>query len=78
MAPSKEATDSPSPQAVAPPEKQYRLYNSSGQTLYVLNVDGTHCLPPGAHYDFPFTKLSHHIKLMAKRGFVKLFEKEEG
>jgi hypothetical protein len=58
-------------------EKQYRLYNVSGQTLYVVNIDGTHCLPPGSHYDLPFAKISHHIKLMATRGFIKLFEKEE-
>ena len=60
-----------------PAEKQYRLYNVSGQTLYVVNAEGTHCLPPGTHYDLPFAKISHHIKLMATRGFIKLFEKEE-
>ena len=60
-----------------PPEKQYRLYNVSGQTLYVVNVDGTICLPPREHYDLPFLKISHHIKLMTRRGFITLFEKEE-
>jgi len=65
-------TDAPSP-----PEKQYRIYNVSGQTLYVLNADGTHCLPPGHYYDLPLSKVSHHVKLMATRGFINLFEKEE-
>ena len=90
MAKPKEATDSPSNESVAPatgkgtlspapplPEKQYRLYNISGQTLYVVNVEGTHPLPPGSHYDLPLSKISHHIKLMANRGFLNLFEKEE-
>ena len=90
MALAKEATDNPSPESVVPeahkatlakpeppPEKQYRLYNVSGQTLYVVNVDGTICLPPREHYDLPFLKISHHIKLMARRGFITLFEKEE-
>jgi len=65
-------TDAPSP-----PEKQYRLYNVSGQTLYVVNSDGTLTLPPGTYCDLPLSKISHHIKLMATRGFLNLFEKEE-
>ena len=90
MAKPKEATDSPFDESVAPerdketlpstppsPEKQYRLYNISGQTLYVVNADGTVALPPGSHYDLPLSKISHHIKLMAHRGFINLFEKEE-
>jgi hypothetical protein len=90
MASPKETTDSPSPESVVPearkatlakaeppPEKQYRLYNVSGQTLYVVNVDGTICLPPREHYDLPSVKVSHHVKLMARRGFITLFEKEE-
>jgi hypothetical protein len=85
-----EATDSSFPQPVAPetrkeatpkaeppPEKQYRLYNTSGQTLYVVTSDGTRALRPREFYDLPFTKISHHIKLMARRGFIRLFEKEE-
>ena len=63
--------------AAPPPEKQYRIYNTSGQTVYVVNSDGTHCLPPRAYYDLPFSKISHHIKLMARRGFIRLFEKGE-
>jgi hypothetical protein len=90
MASPKEAADSSFPESVAPetepetlsnasspPEKQYRLYNVSGQTLYVVNVDGTTPLPPREHYDLPLSKISHHIKLMARRGFITLFEKEE-
>jgi len=86
MASSYEATDSPSPEPAAhggrnnaapPPEKQYRLYNTSGQTLYVVNSDGTHALRPREYYDLPFAKISYHIKLMVRRGFVGLFEKEE-
>ena len=84
-----EATDFPSPEPVhktrknaaapSPPEKekQYRLYNTSGQTLYVVNADGTRTLRPREFYDLPFSKISFHIKLMARRGFVRLFEKEE-
>ena len=90
MASPNEATDLPLPESVAPetdklpladatppPEKQYRIYNVSGQTLYVVNIDGTVCLPPGVHYDLPLSKIGHHVKLMAVRGFIKLFEKEE-
>jgi hypothetical protein len=86
MAEPYEATDSSSLEPVAPEvrnsdrppaEKEYRLYNTSGQTLYVVNSDGTHALPPREYYDLPFTKLSHHIKLMARRGFITLFEKEK-
>jgi hypothetical protein len=90
MAPPKEAADSPSPKPVLPEkgkeipanpepplEKQYRVYNSSGQTLYVVNSEGTHALPPGEHYDLPFAKISYHLKLMARRGFIALYEKEE-
>ena len=89
MASPEEATDSPSSEPVAPeigketlsnadspPEKQYRLYNVSGQTLYVVNAEGTHCLPPRSHYDLAFSKISHHIKVMVKHGFLKLFEIE--
>jgi hypothetical protein len=78
MADSYEATDSPSPEPAAPPpEKWYRLYNTSGQTLYVVNSDGTRVLRPREFYDLPFAKISHHIKLMVRRGFLGLFEKEE-
>jgi hypothetical protein len=90
MASPKEAADSPFPESVAPetdklpladtpspPEKEYRIYNVSGQTLYVVNPDGTICLPPGVHYDLPLSKIGHHVKLMTVRGFIKLFEKEE-
>jgi calcineurin-like phosphoesterase len=91
MAKPKEATDSIFPEesvapeagketptdAPPPPEKQYRLYNVSGQTLYVVNVDGTITLSPGSYFDLPFSKISHHIKVMSTRGFLKLFEKEE-
>jgi hypothetical protein len=87
---SHEASDFPSPQSDAPetpkeapvkpvpvPEKQYRIYNTSGQTLYVVNSDGTHCLPPRAYLDLPFSKISYHIKLMARHKFINLYEKEE-
>ena len=67
----------PIPAPEPPPEKQYRIYNVSGQTLYVINADGTRALPPREHYDLPFTKISHHIKLMARRRFIRLYEKEE-
>lgn len=58
-------------------EKEYRLYNTSGQTVYVVNSEGTHCLPPREFYDLPFSKISYHVKLMVRRGFLSLFEKEE-
>src|ERR1700751_2902134 len=87
---SNEAADYASPLSSAPetpkkspvsfalaPEKQYRIYNVSGQTLYVVNSDGTHALPPRAHYDLPFSKVSFHIKLMARQKFINLYEKEE-
>ena len=82
MAESYEATDFPSPEPAAPPpekekEKQYRLYNTSGQTIYVVNAEGTVALRPREYYDLPFSKISHHVKLMVRRGFIRLFEKEE-
>jgi hypothetical protein len=83
MAEPYEATDFPSPEPVpvAPPEpekeKWYRIYNTSGQTLYVVNSDGTHTLRPREFYDLPFAKISFHVKLMVRRGFLRLFEKEE-
>jgi hypothetical protein len=75
-----EATDFPSPEPAAPPpekEKQYRIYNTSGQTLYVVNSEGTRALRPREFYDLPFSKISFHTKLMVRRGFLRLFEKEE-
>lgn len=77
MPSSNEATGASFNNAEPPPEKQYRLYNTSGQTLYVVNSDGTHALRPREYYDLPFAKISYHIKLMVRRGFVGLFEKEE-
>ena len=76
MADSYEASDSSSPEPAASPEKQYRIYNTSGQTLYVVNSEGTIALRPREFYDLPFSKISYHIKLMVRRGFLGLFEKE--
>ena len=67
-----------SPESTQPePEKMYRVFNHSDQTIYVINADGTHCLLPRAHLDIPETKISEHIKLMARRGAIRLFSHSE-
>lgn len=58
------------------PEKIYRVYNHSPQTVYIINADGTHTLLPRGHLDIPEAKISEHIKLMVRRGSVRLFERE--
>lgn len=57
------------------PEKNFRILNTSNQMVYVLLTSGSVGLSPGASHDVPASELSYHVRIMARRGHVGLFEK---
>lgn len=61
-----------------PKEIEYRIVNTSSQVVYIHLSSGSIAINPRENVDVPNSGLSEHIKILARRGHIGLFEKKEG
>jgi len=78
-----ESDDSPvketkQPSPPPPPPKEFRILNTSAQTLYLTLPGRTLVLDQGTSQDVPESDIAgnHHVRVMVRRGHIALFEKE--
>jgi hypothetical protein len=57
--------------------KQYRVLNTSNQTVFIHFTTKTQGLTSNSSIDVPETDISQHVKILARRGHIRLFECQE-